>query len=195
MKQFLETLARIPGVRMTALATPDGVPIWHLAVNSETRAPQPQQPDSEGEDSQVTQAAQGVDVHALSALATNWVVEVGRCCAPLSWDTPRRFVLRAARGTLLVQEAPGAVLVVLLEGGVRPEDLRLPMDSVIARLQRHLRSIESAEEVRVPGAIPGPLPFRNPNTPAGQAYPAPERRPPNSMHPQTDNPGSFPSGD
>jgi predicted regulator of Ras-like GTPase activity (Roadblock/LC7/MglB family) len=188
LKQFLETLARIPGVRMTALATPDGVPIWHLAVNSETRAPQPQQEHDQ-------ETTQGVDVHALAALATNWVAEIGRCCAPLSWDTPRRLVLRAARGTLLVQEAPSAVLVVLLEGGVRPEDLRLPMDSVVARLQRHLRSIESAEETRVPGAIPGPLPFRNPNAPAGMPFPPPEFNDPNSLHPQTDNPGSIPSGD
>lgn len=190
MKQFLETLARIPGVRMTALATPDGVPIWHLALAPDSRAAQPQPQEGEGEGSR------GLDVHALSALATNWIVEVGRCCAPLSWDTPRRLVLRAARGTLLVQEAPGAVLVVLLEGGVRPEDLRLPMDSVVARLQRHLRSIESAEEQRVPGAIPGPLPFRNlaaPSGPGGNLPPAP--RGTNTMHPQTDNPGSIPSGD
>jgi len=188
VKQFLETLARIPGVRMTALATADGVPIWHLALPEAARLAQPLAPAGEGE------GAQGLDVSALSALATNWLGEIGRCCAPLSWDTPRRLVLRAARGTLLVQEAPGAVLVVLLEGGVRPEDLRLPMDSVVARLQRHLRSIETAEEQRLPGAIPGPLPFRNGSTPA--AHVAPQRKnSSNTMHPQTDNPGSIPSGD
>lgn len=189
MKQFLETLARIPGVRMTALATPDGVPIWHLSLAPDARSA----PLLEGEEE--TESSHGLDVHALSALATNWVVELGRCCAPLSWDTPRRLVLRAARGTLLVQEAPGAMLVVLLEGGVRPEDLRLPMDSVVARLQRHLRSLETSEEQRLPGAIPGPLPFRNANTPGARPFPAPERHPPNTMHPQTDNPGSNPSGD
>jgi len=188
VKQFLETLARIPGVRMTALATSDGVPIWHLSCAEESRSQQPAAAAGESE------GAQGLDVSALTALATSWVGEIGRCCAPLSWDTPRRLVLRAARGTLLVQEAPGAVLVVLLEGGVRPEDLRLPMDSVVARLQRHLRSIETAEEQRLPGAIPGPLPWRNGSTPA--AFLAPERRNGSStMHPQTDNPGSIPSGD
>ena len=40
MKQFLETLARIPGVRMSALATPDGVPIWHMSSAAETRQAQ-----------------------------------------------------------------------------------------------------------------------------------------------------------
>ncbi len=188
MKQFLETLARIPGVRMTALATPDGVPIWHLSFANESRVaqPAPAEGDSEG--------AQGLDVHALCALATNWIGEIGRCCAPLSWDTPRRFVLRAARGTLLVQEAPGAMLVALLEGGVRPEDLRLPMDSVVARVQRHMRSIETIDEQRVPGAIPGPLPFRNAG--ASGALPAPNwNNGSYPMHPQTDNPGSIPSGD
>jgi hypothetical protein len=192
VKQFLETLARIPGVRMTVLATPDGVPIWNLSVSAETGAPEATAEEAE------TEEAHGVNVQALSALATNWVVELGRCCAPLSWDTPSRFVLRAARGTLIVQEAPRAVLVVLLEGGVRPEDLRLPMDSVVARLQRHLRSIETAEEQRVPGAIPGPLPFRDANTPYGQSasLPVPERLiHPNTMHPESDNPGSIPSGD
>jgi predicted regulator of Ras-like GTPase activity (Roadblock/LC7/MglB family) len=188
VKQFLETLARIPGVRMTALATSDGVPIWHLSLADETRIAQPKTSVSDSEN------PQGLDVAAISALATSWLGEVGRCCAPLSWDTPRRLVLRAARGTLLVQEAPGAVLVVLLEGGVRPEDLRLPMDSVVARLQRHLRSIETAEEQRLPGAIPGPLPWRNGITPA--EFLAPERRNGSTtMHPQTDNPGSIPSGD
>jgi len=192
VKQFLETLARIPGVRMSALATPDGVPIWHMSSAAEMRAAQvaAQEADSE--------SGQSLDVHALSALATNWMGEIGRCCAPLSWDTPRRFVLRAARGTLLVQEAPGAVLVVLLEGGVRPEDLRLPMDSVVARVQRHLRSIETQEEQRVPGAIPGPLPFRNGNVPLARpgALPAPGwNNGSKKMHPQTDNPGSNSSGD
>jgi len=192
VKQFLETLARIPGVRMTAVATSDGVPIWHLAFPEESRIAQPRPLAGESE------GAQGLDVAALSALATNWLGEIGRCCAPLSWDTPRRLVLRAARGTLLVQEAPGAVLVVLLEGGVRPEDLRLPMDSVVARVQRHLRSIETQEEQRVPGAIPGPLPFRNGSTPAARpgAFPAPGwNNGSNTMHPQTDNPGSNSSGD
>ena len=189
MKQFLETLARIPGVRMTALATPDGVPIWHLAIGSEGRAAQ--QAPAEGD----PEAAQGLDVYALSALATNWVLEVSRCCAPLSWDTPRRLVLRAARGTLLVQEAPGATLVVLLEGGVRHEDLRLPMDSVVARMQRHLRSIETSEEERVPGAIPGPLPWRNGAAQAepGSFPPLDPRNGMNTLHQQTDNPGSIPS--
>lgn len=192
MKQFLETLARIPGVRMTALATPDGVPIWHLALSPDARRPQPAPAEGDPE------SAHGLDVQAISALATNWVVEVGRCCAPLSWDTPRRLVLRAARGTLLVQEAPGALLVVLLEGGVRPEDLRLPMDSVVARLQRHLRSLEAGEEQRVPGAIPGPLPWRQAN--GANGTPGVHRAPELSdgtdrMHPQTDNPGSIPGGD
>ena len=192
MKQFLETLARIPGVRMTAVATPDGVPIWHLAVSAQSgkKKTDANEGDAEG--------SAGLDVNALSALSTNWVIEIGRCCAPLSWDTPRRFVLRAARGTLLVQEAPGALLIVLLEGGVRPEDLRLPMDSVVARLQRHVRSLETQEETRLPGAIPGPLPFRAANTPGGpsSSFPAPESHwNPNTMHPQTDNPGSYPSGD
>lgn len=169
MKQFLETLARIPGVRIAALATPDGVPIWHLSHSGSTRqapasAPGAQPQRGEGE------AGNGPDVHALAALATSWVAEVARSTSPLSWEAPGRLVLRAARGTLIVQDAPGAILVVLLEGGVRPEDLRLPMDSVVARMQRHLRSIERAEpqNARGPAGVPGALPSRDAN-PAVQA--------------------------
>ncbi len=174
MKQFLETLARIPGVRTAALATPDGVPIWHLSQPASGRGQASAAQSgarSEGE------AAHGPDVHALAALATSWVAEVSRSTSPLSWESPRRLVLRAARGTLIVQDAPGAILVVLLEGGVRPEDLRLPMDSVVARMQRHLRAIErpDAPHAQGPAGVPGALPNRETSGPVeGPLEPLPD---------------------
>jgi hypothetical protein len=50
-------------------------------------------------------------------------------------------VLSAARGTLIAMQAPGALLLVVLESGMRAEELRLPMEGAVARMQRHLRTI------------------------------------------------------
>ena len=53
-------------------------------------------------------------------------------------------MLRAAHGTLLMLPAAGAVLVVVLEGGLGPEQLWLPMEGAAARIQRHLRGMGSS---------------------------------------------------
>jgi predicted regulator of Ras-like GTPase activity (Roadblock/LC7/MglB family) len=91
---------------------------------------------------QEAQDSSSDDVDALSALASSWIAEVSRAVAPMSWQVPQRLVLRAARGTLVVVQAPRALLLVVLEGGMRPEELRLPMGIAIARMERHLRAIE-----------------------------------------------------
>lgn len=120
MKHLLEPLATIPGVRTTVLMTPDGVPICVQGAKG--------QKDPET-----------AEVHALAGLATGWIGEVTRAVAPLSWGAPQRYVLQAARGTLVILEAPGALLLVVLDGGLQPEDLRLPMDVAVQRIQRHVR--------------------------------------------------------
>ena len=64
--------------------------------------------------------------------------------------------------------APGAVLLVLLDRGMRPEELRLPMEGAVARMQRVLRSmgknideqVTSAQLDAIPGALPGDAPPR-----------------------------------
>lgn len=132
MKHLLEPLARVPGVRCALLVTPDGVPISIHAERAKRTAEESEGPDA------------AEDVSALAALATGWTNEVQRATAPLSWGAPQRLVLRAARGTLCIVEAPGALLVVVLESGALPEDLRLPMDATVGRLERHLRSIGAA---------------------------------------------------
>lgn len=145
MKHVLEPLAHLPGVRIAALVTPDGVPMC---------AQNPQRTRDQGDDELGEQ-----DVNALAALATGWLGEISRAVAPLSWDVPHRLVLRAARGTLVVVQAPGALLLAVLEGGMQPEELRLPMESAIARLQRHVRGIERRgapprDGAEPPGALP-----------------------------------------
>jgi predicted regulator of Ras-like GTPase activity (Roadblock/LC7/MglB family) len=134
VKQVLEPLVRIPGVRVAALVTPDGVPI---SVHGERR----KQSSKSNDSSSAGEAAD--DVHALAALATGWIGEVNRAVAPLAWPAPQHLMLRAARGTIIVMQAPGALLLVVLESGMRAEELRLPMEGAVARMQRHLRGIGS----------------------------------------------------
>lgn len=122
MKQVLEPLARIPGVGMALLVSHDGVPV--IVRGS-------------GDDGGVDLSAQSGE--SLAALAAGWLNALTRSLAPQSWDAPQRVVLRAARGTLIMLAAPGAVLLVQLARGARSEDLRLPMESAVVRMQRVLR--------------------------------------------------------
>jgi len=130
VKHILEPLARIAGVRTAALITSDGVPI-----TVQGRAA----PRGGGE---------AGELDALAALAAGWIGEMNRATAPLSWDAPRHLVLRAVRGTLVAMQAPGALLVVVLDSGTSSEQLRLPMEAAVGRMLRHLRQIASAK----PGA-------------------------------------------
>lgn len=123
MKQVLEPLAAIPGVRMALLVSHDGVPVIVRGRDSD--------------DGGVDLSAQSGE--SLAALASGWLNGITRSLAPQSWDAPQRVVLRAARGTLIMLAAPGAVLLVHLARGARAEDLRLPMESAVARMQRVLR--------------------------------------------------------
>jgi predicted regulator of Ras-like GTPase activity (Roadblock/LC7/MglB family) len=135
VRHLLEPLATIPGVRTTVLMTPDGVPICVLGAKG-------------------SKDPETAEVHALAGLTTGWIGEVTRAVAPLSWAAPQRYVLQAARGTLVILEAPGALLLVVLEGGLQPEDLRLPMDVAVQRLQRHVRGVNA--DGGAPGEAPEP---------------------------------------
>jgi predicted regulator of Ras-like GTPase activity (Roadblock/LC7/MglB family) len=123
MKQVLEPLAVIPGVRMALLVSHDGVPVVVRGRG--------------GDDGGVDLSSESGE--SLAALASGWLNGITRSLAPQSWDAPQRVVLRAARGTLIMLAAPGAVLLVQLARGARSEDLRLPMESAVARMQRVLR--------------------------------------------------------
>ena len=148
MKHVLEPIARTPGVRLAMIVTPDGVPITvHGERRKANEGPRNGAPDRRQRDQGVDSAD---DVHAMAALGSGWMNEVTRAVAPLSWSVPQRLVLRAARGTLIAMQAPGALLLVVLESGMRAEDLRLPMEGAVARMQRHLRTIGH----RVPPATP-----------------------------------------
>ena len=165
MKEVLVPLARIPGIRVAMLCSEDGVPI---AVRGRISREQ----DAGGNSPAFGDSAE--DLNALAALAAGWIGELTRSIAPLSWESPRRVALTATRGTMIVLHGPGAFLLVLLESGVHPEELRLPMEAAINRMQRVLRGMGrdsvpgSAEEEHEPsGIFPGGRELRLATGPAG----------------------------
>jgi len=135
MKPVLEPLVRIPGVRLAALISEDGVPVAVLHNPEEKR---------EAKEEDVIQAAE--DFHSYAGLAAGWLNDVARAVGPLSWDAPHRVVLRATRGTLVTHIGPGVVLLVVLDQGARAEDLHIPMEGATARMHRLLRSMGTAKD-------------------------------------------------
>lgn len=130
MKSTLEPLAQLPGVRLVALVSHDGVPVAVPGMAAEG-----------GED-----AGQALrDVEALAALSAGWVGELTGSLALLSCEAPQRVTLRAARGTLLVLRTQAALLLVVLEAGLGPDEVWLPMEGVAARIQRSLNGMGRTE--------------------------------------------------
>ncbi len=148
MIEALEPLAELPGVQLVMLVTHDGVPI---AVPGRKAGPSP------AEVLEATNKEEG-----LAALAVGWLKELAAAVAPLSWDEPRRIVLRCARGVLVVSQARSAVLVVLLARGSSAEDVRLAVDGTIARIERNLRGMGRESSASASSKHPpGPLPSKN----------------------------------
>ncbi len=137
MIDALEPLIELPGVRLVVLVTPDGVPI---AVPG-------RHPGLEPEEEEPTAAKDGAppdpldDPEALSALSIGWLNEIIMATGPLSWETPQRVVLRAARGTLVLRRTHNAWLLLLLASGLRSEDVILSMEGTAARVERLVRSM------------------------------------------------------
>lgn len=133
MISALQPLADTPGVTRVMFLTPDGVPICVPGRLSAT-------PDS-GADAQESDQV----MEALAAIAANWYSDIAQAVGPLSWQAPVRGVLKASRGTLVLRCTRNAILLVLLARGQEPEDLRLPMDGTIARIERSLKQSGGGE--------------------------------------------------
>ena len=151
MKRVLDPLTHVPGVRRAMLISRDGVPITHMTNSDQLGRvdPRPWADSSE-------------DVSAFAGMAAGLLAGIERSVDPLSWDAPSRIVMRAARGTLILLRTERATLTVELVRGMSPEELRLPMESVVARLQRVLardsNSNVAAPTVEDIDGPPGPLP-------------------------------------
>jgi predicted regulator of Ras-like GTPase activity (Roadblock/LC7/MglB family) len=129
VREILDPLAHIPGVRLVALMSPDGVPIATACADRAADGPLPANLDQDEE------------LNSVTALAAGWLSEVSRAALQLSWDAPLRAVLRASQGTLVLHQAPGAIVVAVLERGVPYEELRIPIEGALARMQRMLRTL------------------------------------------------------
>lgn len=151
MNELLEPLAALPGVLMTALVTEDGVPVV---------VPGRGELGSEAADA----AHPYRDPDVLAALTASWMDELARSVGQLSWNTPERAVLRAARGTLLLLPTSGALLVAVIDRGLRPDELWLSLEGAAARVRRHLRGmggrgsaasgVDEEQDEEYPAALP-----------------------------------------
>lgn len=163
MKDILEPLAMIPGVRLAAMISMDGVPICALdGVSKRT-------------DSAMDRAlrASAEDLTVFAGLAAAWFHDATRAIGPLSWDDPGRVVLSATRGTLVLAIGPGAAVLVVLEHGVTPEELRVPMDGAVGRMHRMLRGMGRTD---------------------GQSYAPTDGEPPAALPAASDQPSRSPAG-
>jgi predicted regulator of Ras-like GTPase activity (Roadblock/LC7/MglB family) len=137
----------VPGVRRALLISRDGVPLTSLGPQEPSAQPAADAADDEG---------------AFAGLVAGLVAELGRAVDPLSWDRPRRIVLRAARGTLVLCLTERLSVCVELERGMAAEDVRLPLQAVLARLERATdrdrdaaRPSAAAPQPEPPGLFPG----------------------------------------
>ena len=126
MKRVLEPLTRIPGISLACVISKDGVLVASYSGD------------------ETSDGACTDDVNSFAALAAGWLGEMHRAVGPLAWDVPRRVVLRATRGALVLHQGPGSMLVVVLEHGTSPEDVRVPMEGAVARMHRLLRGLGEA---------------------------------------------------
>ena len=149
MIAFLESLSRLPGVEFALLISHDGVPIAHARGCSES-------PYEE----------------SLAALTSQWLNDLRQFVAPLGWHAPERAFLRGARGTLVLRSSESACLVVVLGRDAAPEDVRLSMDSVLARIERarHGRNqVAPGQEVLPASEPPSAFPSRGEHAPVEES--------------------------
>ncbi|MCP3919837.1 MAG: roadblock/LC7 domain-containing protein [bacterium] len=148
MKEIIEPLALVPGVRLVAMVSPDGIPI---AIASNSTAGSDELGGQERADQPGT----------LSVVAAGWLADVTRVIAALSWGSPQRLMMRGPQGTVVLHQGPGALLVTVLERGTSPEEIHVPMEGAIARMARVLRGMGTASQnpgSREDGGPPGILP-------------------------------------
>ncbi|MCA8981670.1 MAG: roadblock/LC7 domain-containing protein [Planctomycetes bacterium] len=151
MKDVLDPLTRIPGVRLALLISEDGVPIASAKGD----------PGRSAEEADRAETAE--ELEAFCGLAAGWYGELHRAVDPLAWNRPKRISMRCARGTLVMQDCERVILTVLLHRGVVIDELRLPLGSAIARLERNRRRGQTEQRGREtehtndgpPGLFPG----------------------------------------
>ncbi len=165
MRNVLDPLFHIPGVRLAVLMSTDGVPI----ASARGAAPLDEE-HGEGGGS----LDRDEELNSFTALAGGWMTEIARSVGQLSWDAPRRVVMRATQGTLILHQAPESVVLVALERGASAEELRVPIEGALARMNRVLRTVGQAPPTP-PAPLASPPPGLDPGAPAAPAA-TPETR-------------------
>jgi hypothetical protein len=122
----IQVLADQPGVDLVMLLSDVGVPIATVRGSARNDAAGENDPEVASKDD------------ALAAMAAGWLNDLRLAVGPLSWEEPTRIVMRCARGVLVMRRTRGAVLLVRLVRGLSPEDVRLPMEGVVKRIERSL---------------------------------------------------------
>lgn len=150
MHDVLHPLTLQPGVRLAAVISGDGVPVCVLERSSSGTSEfvdctTSSQPSLEG---------QRIDPASLVALAASWVDDLMRAGGQIAWEVPKRFVLVASQGTLVVQQGPNAHVMVVLESTVAPEDFVLPLEAAVERLHRLLRDLGRFDPDQSAPALP-----------------------------------------
>ncbi len=150
MQEILRPLTLQPGVRLAAVISEDGVPVCVLE-----RSPldggqfvdctNSSQPSLEG---------QRIDPASLVALAASWVDDVMRAGGQIAWELPKRFVLSASQGTLVVQQGPNAHVMIVVEQSMPSETYALPLEAAVEHLHRLLRDLARFDPDQNAAALP-----------------------------------------
>ncbi|MBI3820790.1 MAG: roadblock/LC7 domain-containing protein [Planctomycetes bacterium] len=114
MRDILEELNTIPGVRGSAIILTDGVVV--ASALSET-----------------------CDGESYAALASSLLSQVGNCLPRVELKGMRRVTITATRGRFSMSDVGGAWLIVELDRDIDVGQLQLEIESAASRLRRRMR--------------------------------------------------------
>lgn len=152
MHDVLQPLTQQPGVKQAAVISSDGVPVCVLERASSKSGEFVDCTNS----SQTSLEGQRIDPASLVALAASWVDDVMRAGGQIAWELPKRFVLCASQGTLVVQQGPNAHVMVVIDPSMSAEAFAFPLEAAVERLHRLLRDLGRFDPEQNAAALPRP---------------------------------------
>ncbi|MCP4870679.1 MAG: hypothetical protein GY898_18415 [Proteobacteria bacterium] len=152
MRDVLDSVTTLPGVRLAAIFSNEGVPLCILEADA---AAGTWADITSGSATAADSSGQQVDAASIVAFAASWVEDLARTCGGVGWDFEKRFSMIASEGALVVQRGPGANVLAVLDLGVDPEAVHFPLDVAVERLHRLLREMGRSEQVQPPAPFAG----------------------------------------
>ena len=150
MQGILHELTQLPGVRLAAIISSDGVPLCVLERSGAAGADFIDCTSS----GKISLHGQRIEPASLVALAVSWVDDVMRAGGQITWEVPKRFVLAASQGVLVVHPGPNAHVMAVLEPGTSIGLVALPLDVAVERLQKLLRDLGRFDPDQTAAALP-----------------------------------------